>query len=296
MEACGTCHYWARRIEGLGHAVVLLPPHLVRPDVRGNKTDRTDAKALVEAFRNGELRPVPIKTVEQQTLTTLHRLREGWITQRTARLNALRAMLREQGTFIPVGARCVVPAVWAAIEDAEVDLARPLRALFAEACLEICDIERRIKMVERELEALAKQTPAVDRLMKVPGIGLLTATALAGFVGDFRRFPTARHFASYLGLTPREHSSGTRRHLGRISKRGDVYVRALLTHGARSLLRAAQIDATKDRLRAWAVALGQRAHRNKTAVALANKIARIAWAVSVKNADYRALPIPTKAA
>jgi transposase len=186
--------------------------------------------------------------------------------------------------------------VWSLVEDGDSDFAGPLRALFAEACLEIRDIERRLEMVEGQLIALARQTPAVDRLMKVPGIGLLTATALVGLVGDFRRFPSGRHFASYLGLTPREHSSGLRRHLGRISKRGDVYLRALFTHGARSLLRAAQLDATTDGLRAWAVALTQRAHRNKTAVALANRMARIAWAVSVKDTDYHAWPMPRKVA
>lgn len=151
MEACGTCHFWARKLRELGHAVVLLPPHQVRPFVRRNKTDRADAKALVEAYRNGEIRPVPVKTPEQQVLTSLHRLREGWMAQRTARLNALRGLLREQGVFIRVGAQEVVPAVWALIEDADSELALPLRTLFAEACQEIREIERRLDLVEREL-------------------------------------------------------------------------------------------------------------------------------------------------
>lgn len=276
MEACGTCHFWARKLRELGHAVVLLPPDQVRPFVRRNKIDRSDAKALVEAYRHGELRPVPVKTPEQQLLTSLHRMRAGWMAERTARLNALRGLLREQGVFIRVGAQEVVPAVRALIEDADAELAMPLRAVFAEACAEIGEIERRIKLVERELAALARQLPAVERLLQIPGIGLLIATALVGFVGDLRRFPSARHLASYLGLTPREYSSGLRQRLGRISKRGDAYLRMLLIHGARSVLSRARTNPQPDRLRAWALALEKRANFNKATVALANKIARIA--------------------
>lgn len=296
MEACGTCHHWARKVRELGHAVVLLPPHQVRPFVRRNKTDRSDAKALVEAYRNGDIRPVPVKTPEQQVLTSLHRLREGWMAQRTARLNALRGLLREQGVFIRVGSAEVVPAVRSLIEDADSELAAPLRALFAEACDEIRQIERRLHLVERELTALAHQIPAVERLLQIPGIGLIIATALVGFVGDLRRFPSARHLASYLGLTPREYSSGLRQRLGRISKRGDAYLRMLLVHGARALLSRARTVAAPDRLRVWALALEKRAHHNKATVALANKIARIAWAVSVKQTDYRSLPAGKKVA
>jgi transposase len=297
MEACGTCHFWARKLRDLGHTVVLLPPHLVRPFVRRNKTDRADAAALVEAYRNGDIRPVPVKTPEQQVLTSLHRLREGWMAERTARLNALRGLLREQGVFIRMGAGEVVPAVWSLIEDADSELAAmPLRALFAEACEEIRQIEHRLELVERELKALARQMPAVERLMQIPGIGLIIATALVGFVGDLRRFPSARHLASYLGLTPREYSSGLRQRLGRISKRGDAYLRMLLIHGARSVLSRARTVETPDRLRVWALALEKRAHHNKATVALANKIARIAWAISVKQTDYRSLPAAPKVA
>lgn len=287
LEACGTAHHWARKVRQLGHAVVLLSPHLVRPYVRRNKTDRTDAVALVEAYRHGQIRPVPVKTPEQQVLTSLHRLRAGWVRQRTARLNTLRGLLREQGFFIAVGAKHVLPAVWSIIEDADSELAMPLRALFAELCAEVREIERRIDLVEQELAALARQLPAVQRLLQVPGIGLIVATALVGFVGDLRRFPSARHLASYLGLTPREYSTGLRHRLGRISKRGDAYLRMLLVHGARAVLsRAAQAE-RPDRLRAWVLALRGRVHPNKAAVALANKMARVAWAVSVRETDYR---------
>ena len=286
MEACGSSHYWARRIEQLGHRVVLLPPHQVRPYVRRNKTDRTDAKGILEASRNEDIRPVPIKTVPQQVLTSLHRLRQGWMTERTARLNALRGLLRELGVFIPVGAENVVPAVWALIEDADSELPEALRPSFAAACQEIREIETRVKQVERQLEALAKQLPAVVSLLSIPGIGLLTATALVAFIGDVRRFPSGRHFASYLGLTPREYSSGLKRYLGRISKRGDGYLRTLLIHGARSVLLHTRTR-RPDRFREWAHQLAQTHNHNKAAVAVANKMARIVWAVWTRQQPYR---------
>ena len=159
MEACGSSHHWARKIQALGHRVVLLPPHHVRPYIRRNKTDRTDAKGILEASRNEDIHPVPVKTVAQQTLTSLHRFRSAWVHERTARLNTVRGLLRELGVFIPVGSREVVPAVWALIEDADSELPDALRAVFAEACREIRAIEARIKQVERQLEAIAEQLP-----------------------------------------------------------------------------------------------------------------------------------------
>jgi transposase len=278
MEACGSAHYWAREIQKLGHRVVLLPPHHVRPYIRRNKTDRTDAKGILEASRNDDIRPVPVKTVTQQVLTSLHRLRSGWMLERTARLNTLRGLLRELGVFIPVGSREVVPAAWALIEDADSSLPEALRPIFAEACREIREIEARVKLVERQLDALTEQLPAIEHLRTIPGIGLLTATALVGFIGDIRRFPSGRHFASYLGLTPREYSSGLKRNLGRISKRGDGYLRTLLIHGARSVLVHARRH-QPDRLREWANAPAKTHVHNKAAVAVANKLARIVWAV-----------------
>ena len=229
----------------LGHRVVLLPPHHVRPYVRRNKTDRTDAKGILEASRNEDIRPVPVKTVAQQVLTSLHRLRSGWMSERTARINSLRGLLRELGVFIPAGARQVVPAVWALIEDADADVPDALRPFFAELCQEIREIEARVDQVERQLQAMSQQLPVVAQLLTIPGIGLLTATALVAFIGDIRRFPSARHLASYLGLTPREYSSGLRRYLGRISKRGDGYLRTLLIHGARSVLLHARTQAAR---------------------------------------------------
>ena len=204
MEACGSAHYWAREIQKLGHRVVLLPLHHGRPYIRRNKTDRTDAKGILEARRNDDIRPVLIKTVNQQVLTSLHRLRSGWMLERTARLNALRGLLRELGVFIPVGSREVVPAAWAFIEDANFSLPDALRPIFAEACREIREIEARVRLVEQQLASIAEQLPAVEHLQTIPVVGLLTSTALVGFIGDIQRFPSGRHFASHLGLTPRD--------------------------------------------------------------------------------------------
>ena len=189
MEACGSAHYWGRRLEGLGHRVVLLPPYHVRPYVRGNKTDRTDAKGILEASRNEDIRPVPVKTVSQQVLTSLHRLRSGWMSERTARINCLRGLLRELGVFIPAGARHVIPAVWTLVEDADADVPDALRPFLAELCLEIREIEARIDRVEKQLQAMAQQLPVVGQLLTIPGVGLLTATALLAFIGNIRRFP-----------------------------------------------------------------------------------------------------------
>lgn len=285
MEACGSAHSWGRKLQALGHQVVLLPPHHVRPYVKRNKTDRTDAKGILEASRNEEIHPVPIKTVPQQILTSLHRFRSGWMAERTARINRVRGLLRELGMFIPVGASQVVPAVWALIEDADSDIPDVLREFFAESCREIRDIEGRIKRAERQLEDLARQIPEVELLRTIPGIGLLTATALVAFIGDIRRFPSGRHLGSYLGLTPREFSSGLKRYLGRISKRGDGYLRTLLIHGARSVLVHAR-KTQPDHLRQWAHRLEKTRTHNKAAVAVANKMARILWAVWSRHQPY----------
>lgn len=287
LEACGSASYWAREIAPLGHRVLLLPPRHVRRYRSGNKTDRADAKALLEAFRNEEIRPVPVKTPAQQAIAALHRLRSAWLDARTARLNAIRGFLREQGLPIPPGSGRVVPQALAWIEDADLALPAPLRFAICEACSEVRELEERIARAERQLEALAAESSLVGRLRTVPGIGLLTSTAIAGFVGDLTRFPSGRRFASYLGLTPREHSSGNVRRLGAISKRGDSYLRKLLTHGARSLLAAATTHRNPDTLRRRAMALSARIGHNKATIALANKLARYAWAVVTKGADFQ---------
>jgi transposase len=210
MEACGSAHHWGRRLQVLGHDVVLLPPHQVRPYVTRNKTDRADAKGILEAYRNADIRPVPVKSISQQVLGSIHRFRAGWIGARTAHVNTLRGLLRELGFLIPQGIEKVLPQVRLLVACADSGLPDGLRATIAAACDEIETLGERIRQAERQLEALADQTPVVERLRSIPGIGLMTSTALVAFVGDVRRFPSGRHFASYLGLTPREYSSGLR--------------------------------------------------------------------------------------
>jgi transposase len=284
MEACGTAHFWARELQALGHQVRLLPPHEVRSYVHRNKTDRTDAEALLEAHRNDRIREVPVKSVSQQTIAALHRLRSAWMADRNARINLVRGVLRELGFPIPVGARFVVGGVRALLRDGK--LPEPLRPVLEEACQEIGDLDNRIAEAERQLRAVAAQMPVVKRLQSIPGVGLLTSTALVAFVGEIQRFPSGRSFASYLGLTPREHSSGLRRRLGRISKAGDAYLRMLLISGARSVLGHAQRLKKPDRLRHWALQVQRLRGHNRAAVALANKLARIVWAVWKKDASF----------
>ena len=279
MEACSSAHYWGRKFEGFGHDVKLLPPFAVRPYVQRSKTDRTDVKGMLEASRNSDIRPVPIKTESQQQLTSMHRVRSSWMEARTMRINSARGLLREFGIVFPAGAAALPDHVRGLIEDADAPVPMMLRDLLHQLVLEIGELELRVKTVEKQLEALASQTPVVERLRTIPGVGLLTATALVGFVGDVTRFPSGRHFACYLGLTPREHSSGGRRTLGRISKRGDVYLRMMLIHGARAVLWSAKSKSDPGRFFSWALDVERRRGHNKAATAVANKMARIVWAV-----------------
>jgi transposase len=290
LEACGSAHHWARPRHPFGHVVRLLPPHDVRPYVRRNKTDRTDAKGLLEANRNEEIQPVPVKTLGYQAIASLHRLRSTWLATRTARLNTLRGLLREFGIFIATGAQHVVPRVRVLLGDAT-NVPIVLHTTLAAACDEIEGLEANIRAVERQLAALASEMAEVALLQTVPGVGVLTATALVALVTDIRRFPSGRHFASFLGLTPKEDSSASRRRLGAISKQGDVYVRMLLTHGARSVVWHAKAATHPTPLQQWARQTEQRRGHNVAAVAVANELARIVWAVWVHRrpfaADYR---------
>jgi transposase len=290
MEACGTAHYWGRCAQRHGHTVTLLPPAYVRPYVRRNKTDRTDAKALLEAARSGQIPSVPVKSVAQQTLVALHRIREQWMATRTARINTLRGILREQGLLLPAGPRAALQAVPALLDAAQTSLPRHLRHVLASVHADVRAIEERIADLERELRALAATDPVVARLQTIPGIGLLTATALVGSVGHIHAFRRARQFASWLGRTPREHSSGTRRRLGGISKRGDVYLRCLLTHGARAVLVTAQRRRAAaqplTRLHHWALTVRDRRGPNKATIAVANKLGRTVWAVWQKDVPF----------
>lgn len=293
MEACGSAHFWGRRLAELGHEVVLLPPQYVRPYVRRDKTDRADAEALLEAFRDRSIRPVPVKSVAQQTLTSLHRLRSAWLATRTARINAVRGILRELGILVPLGASQFAARLGRLLADPDSPVPHSLRAPLQQACLEIHQLGERVDGLQRQIAALADELPAVTRLRSIPGIGVLSATALVAFIGDFHRFPSGRHLASFLGLTPRERSSGLSRRLGAISKRGDAYLRMLLVHGARSVLRVAEAKGPSQPLAAWALRLKKRHNTNLAAVALAAKIARIAWAVTTKETVFNATATAT---
>jgi transposase len=293
MEACSSAHYWGRSFLALGHEVKLLPPLAVRPYVQRSKTDRADVKGMLEAARNSDIKPVPVKTESQQQLTALHRVRTGWMQTRTMRLNSMRGLLGEFGIVFPMGASALPGHVIETIENADAPVPMALREALQQIVLEIRELEKRIKAIEKRLEGLAAETPVVEQLQSIPGVGLLTSTALAGFVGDVARFRSARHFSCYLGLTPSEHSSGGRRRLGRISKMGDAYLRTLLTHGARSVLIRAKSDKSPDRFRAWALAVAARRGHNKAVIAIANKMARIVWAVWKSGKSFESRPQAT---
>lgn len=294
MEACATAHFWARAMRSRGIEVRLLPAKYVRAYVKRNKTDAADATALLEAVRSADITPVAVKSVEQQALQALHRLRSGWMSTRTRRINTLRGFCREFGMEISVGAVRGLAQIARLLADEHSAVPALLRTPMRLALEEIRLMEARIDSLERELAALSRQSEACQALASVPGIGLLTSTAMVAAIGDPRTFRSGRHYASFFGLTPREYSSGDQRYLGRISKRGNRYVRTLLTHGARSVLRAAsaarRAGRDLDRLRSWALEVQARTNHNKATCALANKLARIAWAVWVKHERFQAQP------
>lgn len=275
LEACGSAHHWGREAQRAGHRVKLLHPTDVARYRDGNKTDRADAKALLEAARNRELTPVPVKSVQQQAVMALHRIRQGYLRTRTARINALRGHLRELGHVIPVGARRVTMEARTALADEAIPPF--LRDALVGLLEETRALEEKAEAVRTSLRGLARDMSDAQRLMTVPGIGVLTATAMVALVGDIHRFRSGRHFASWLGLTPREHSSGASRRLGSITRKGNSYLRMLLIHGARSALRAGEVSEHPDDLRAWAKEVSIRHCHSVAAVALANKLARVCW-------------------
>ena len=291
LEACGSAHHWARQLQQLGHSVRLLPAHDVHRYVRRSKTDRTDAKALLEADRNEDIHAVPVKTVEAQAIASLHRLRSAWLSTRTARLNGLRGLLREFGIAIPLGACHVVPCVRELLVG-PTPVPELVWPALANACDEIADLEAKMDAVEHQLLTIGRTMPDVALLQTVPGVGLLTATALVALVSDIRRFRSGRHFASFLGLTPKEDSTALRRRLGAISKQGDVYLRMLLVHGARTVVWHAKTKAQPTALQRFAVETIQRRGPNIAAVAVANKLARIVWAVWAQQRPYEREPRP----
>jgi transposase len=283
LEACGSAHHWGRWLNSLGIEVRLLPAAYIRAYVKRNKTDAADACALLEAARCADITPVRIKSIEQQALQGLHRTRSLWMTTRTSRINALRGFCREFGIVIAQGSRLGVEQVSRALADPHAAVPALIRGTMSLLVEEVRLLEVRIAQLERELTALARQSPVCTTLLSIPGVGLLTATAMvAATSGNVAHFRDARHFASWFGLTPKEYSSGATRHLGRISKRGDRYLRMLLTHGARAVLRAATVAVRAgkavDGLRQWALSVQARSNHNKATCALANKLARICYA------------------
>lgn len=291
MEACGSAHHWARWLASQGIEARLLPAAYVRAYVKRNKTDAADAAALLEAARTADIVPVKVKSVEQQGLQSLHRTRSLWMTTRTSRINALRGFCREFGIAIAVGSRLGVEQISRVLADPHSAVPELIRGTLRLLVEEIRHLEARIAQLERELTVIARASAPCKTLLTVPGVGLLTATAMvAATSGNVAHFRDARHFASWFGLTPKEHSSGSTRHLGRISKRGDRYLRMLLTHGARSVLRAADVavHAGKpvDDLRSWALQVQKRTNHNKATCALANKLARVCFATLRDGAPY----------
>jgi transposase len=287
MEACATAHHWARTARTHGHVPCLLHAQYVRPYVRRNKTDATDADALLRARRDPDLKPVPVKSVDQQALQGLHRIRQQWVVTRRQRITLARGLLAEFGISLPAGATGIVGRLREQIEEVPTVLATTLVPVLDE----IGELEQRIKQLDRQLAEIAKTHDDIQRLMTIPGVGVIIATALVGSVADIGSFKRARQFAAWLGLTPREYSSGQSRYLGRISKRGDGYLRMLLSHGARSALLLAHRQATKGEqalapLQRWVLEVERRSHHNKATIALANKMARIIWVVWTRGEDY----------
>ena len=291
MEACGSAHHWARWLNRLGIEVVLLPARYVRAYVRRNKTDAADAAALLKAAQDHDIRPVRVKSVEQQALQALHRTRSLWKNDRTRRINTLRGFCREFGIAVVQGARAGVEQIARVLAEPHSAVPALLRPSMSLLLQEIRLLEARMAQLERELSDLVRTSAACTTLLSIPGIGLLTATAVvAATAGDVTHFADARHFASWFGITPKESSSGERRRLGRISKQGDKYLRMLFIHGARSVLRAAVAAAERGKplegLRAWAVQLQRRTNPNKAACALANKLIRIVYACLRDHVPY----------
>lgn len=294
MEACSTAHYWGRRFMERGMQVALIPPHYVRAYVRRNKTDRADATALLEASRARDIFPVRVKSVDQQALQGIHRVRSAWKSTLIARSNALRGLCREFGILAPIGMRRGLATLTDRLADSSCSIPEPIRIVLQRLVDEIRETEGRLRQIESELTNLAARSEVCQRLRKIPGIGLISSTAFPGSVGDIRTFRSPRRFASWLGLTPKEYSSGDIRRLGGISKRGDGYLRMLLIHGGRAVLYSADMARRAgrplDSLRTWALQVRARCGHNRAAVAVANKLARLVWATWYRERDFEFRP------
>jgi transposase len=290
MEACGSAHHWARKLQSFGHTVKLMAPQFVKPYVKTNKNDMADAEAICEAVARPNMRFVPIKTPEQQSVLSLHRARQGFVKARTAQANQIRGLLGEYGVVIPQGIGHVAKRLPQILEDGENGLPGQFRRLLELLVENLRAMDRQVNELEREIKRWHRESEASRKLEEVPGIGPITASALVASVGDARCFEGGRQMSAWLGLVPRQHSTGGKQTLLGISKRGDTYLRTLLIHGARSVVRACEGKPATD---SWLKQLTGRRNRNIAAVALANKNARIAWALLAHDRRYASDYQPT---
>lgn len=286
IEACGGANHWVRVFEKFGHTVHMIAPQFVKPFVKSNKNDAADAEAICEAVQRPSIRFVPAKSVEQQDIQSLHRIRSQAVARRTAQSNQTRGLLMEYGVIIPQGISHIRKSIPLILEDAENELTAMFRELLSSLYEEMVHLDARIKTLEAKLESLSKQNEDCQRLLSIPGVGLLSATAMVASIGDISAFKNGRELAAWLGLVPRQHSTGGKPTLLGISKRGDTYLRTLLIHGGRTVVRVA--DKHQDKRNTWITQLESRRGKNISAVAVANKNARVAWALLSNKSTYQA--------
>jgi transposase len=284
MEACAGAHHWARQLQARGFTVKLIAPQFVKPYVKSNKNDANDAEAVCEAMSRPNMRFVAVKTVEQQDIQAAHRIRSELIGQRTGKANQIRGLVAEYGLVAPQQLTRLRVAIPAWLEDAENGLTDRFRGLLSGLWDDLRNLDRRVAELDHEINMIAQSDPVAKRLQQLRGVGPMIATALVAAVGNAGQFTNGRQMAASLGLTPKQHSSGGKDRLLGISKRGDAYLRCLLIHGARSVIRTAKTK--EDRLSQWVTSLAARRHPNVAAAALANKTARIAWAMVRRGTDY----------
>jgi transposase len=284
MEACAGAHHWARELESRGYIVKLMAPQFVKPYVKSNKNDANDAEAICEAMSRPNMRFVTVKSVVQQDIQATHRIRSELMTQRTAKSNQIRGLVTEYGLVAPLTLRALRAAIPCWLEDAENGLTDHFRSLLHGLWSDLTALGDRVLELDQTILKLANSNEVARRLQQLRGVGPMVATALIATVGDAQQYHKGRQMAAAIGLTPRQHSSGGKNRLLGISKRGDVYLRSLLVHGARAVV--SQAKHRDDRLSRWVIGIAQRRHPNVAAVALANKTARMAWAMLRNETDY----------